>query len=135
MNIRIIATFISIGLSVGAVGVAAGLPEVSSAWLTSVAASARTGYDDNVFLQDPSPRVALNGTPDRAGSWVGSVSIALCATWKPNPAFAFDAGYSPELTRYERFNSENHDDHRFTTGLRGQNDTWSYDFRAFQIEL
>ena len=130
MNIRIIATFTSMGLSVGTVGVAIGSPEVSSVWTTSMAASARIGYDDNVFLQDPSPVVAANGAPDRAGSWVGSVSLALCATWKSNPPFAFDAGYSPELARYERFNSENHDDHRFTTGLRGQNDAWSYDLKG-----
>jgi hypothetical protein len=104
--------------------------DTTTAWKTSMTASARTGYDDNVFLQERSAVIAPNAVPYSAGSWVNSVSLALGVTWQPSPALAVDAGYSPELTRYARFHSENHDDHRFTTSLRGKDGAWSYDLKS-----
>ena len=120
----------SILLFVCAIGATPVAPETSSLWTTSMVAGARTIYDSNVFLQNRSPIIAPNGMPARAGSLVESVSLSLGAAWKPSSAFAFDAGYSPELTHYQRFNSENHNDHRFTTGLLGQNEAWSYDLKG-----
>ncbi|MFA6285769.1 MAG: hypothetical protein WC661_00190 [Opitutaceae bacterium] len=105
----------------------AGAADSASTWKTGVTAGARTAYDDNVFLQDRhAMSVNPNGVPAEAGSLVYSASLALVATWQPSNALAIDAGYSPELIRYQRFDSENHDDHRFNAGLRGQNNAWSY---------
>lgn len=102
----------------------------ASPWKTSVTLGTRIGYDDNVFLQDPSPVIAANGVPDRAGSMVGSATVGLTAAWQRDRAFGFDLGYSPELVRYERFASENHDDHRFNAGLHGDTGPLSYDFKG-----
>jgi len=107
-----------------------GTTVAAGAWKTTATAGARTGYDDNVFLQERSAVIAPNGVPDHANSWVNSVSLALGATWTASPALILDAGYSPEFTRYERFNSENHDDHRLTAALRGKDGAWSYDAKG-----
>ncbi len=105
--------------------------ETGAAWKTSAAASARTVYDDNVFLQDRNPMtVNAKGVGAEAGSMVYSASLALGVTWQPVKALALDAGYAPELIRYQRFNAENHDDHRLNAGLHGQSGAWSYDAKG-----
>jgi hypothetical protein len=101
-------------------------------WTFHPVASARVGYDDNVFLQDRGvilPGV-VGAVPDQAGSWVGRAAITLDSTWRLSPAFQFDASYSPELVRYEAFDSENHDDHRLDLAVRGHVNAWSYQFKA-----
>jgi hypothetical protein len=105
--------------------------ETGAGWKTIVAASARTIYDDNVFLQDRNPMtVNAKGVAVEAGSMVYTASLSLGASWQPNRSLALDVGYAPELIRYQRFDSENHDDHRFNAGLHGQNDAWSYDAKG-----
>jgi hypothetical protein len=109
----------------------AGAAETGAMWKTSVAASARLIYDDNVFLQDRNPMtVNAKGVGAEAGSLVDTASLTLGATWQPVNALALDFGYAPELIRYQRFKSENHDDHRLNAGLHGQNGAWSYDAKG-----
>lgn len=104
----------------------------ASGWIFRPSFAARIGYDDNVFLQDHAAVLpAVNGAvPDRAGSWVGRASVALDTTWRVSPAFQFDAGYSPELVRYEAYSSEHHDDHTVSLGVRGHEGAWSYHLKG-----
>ena len=71
-----------------------------------------------------------NGVPARADSMVGTASLGLGATWQRDRALAVDLGYAPELVRYERFASENHDDHRFNAGVRGETGPLSFDAKG-----
>lgn len=109
---------------------AAALPASDSAWTHRASLSAGLAYDDNVFLQDRAPVLVPGAVPDRAGSWVGTLSVSLGLGWEPSDAFQLDAGYSPGITRYEAFDSEDHDDHRFDLGLRGHGGDWSYQLKG-----
>jgi len=102
------------------------------AWAVRPTVAARVGYDDNVFLQDRSTTLPgfVNAVPDRAASWVARASVALEATWRASPACQIDAGYSPERVRYEAFDSEDHDNHRFDLSLRGREGAWSHQLKA-----
>jgi hypothetical protein len=107
-------------------------PAQKAVWTFRPSLAARIGYDDNVFLQDPAavlPTVS-GAVPDRAGSWVGRASVALETTWRLSPAFQFDAGYSPELVRYEAYSSEHHDNHTLNLGVRGHEGSWSYQLKG-----
>ncbi len=109
----------------------AGAAETGAAWKTSAATGARAVYDDNVFLQDRNPMtVNAKGVAAEAGSMVYAASAALGATWQPDKLLALDIGYAPEFIRYQRFGSENHDDHRLNAGLHGQSGAWSYDAKG-----
>lgn len=103
-----------------------------ASWTLRPSASARVGYDDNVFLQDggtPAPGVT-GAVPAKAGSWFTRVSAGIDASWKPSDAFQLDAAYSPELFAYEAFSDENHADQKFDLGLRGREGAWSYQFKS-----
>lgn len=103
-----------------------------ASWTLRPSASARVGYDDNVFLQDggaPAPGVT-GAVPARAGSWFTRVSAGIDASWKPSAAFQLDASYSPELVAYEAFSDENHADQKIDLGLRGRTGAWSHQFKA-----
>lgn len=105
--------------------------ETGGTWKTSVAAGARAVYDDNVFLQDRNPMtVNPKGVAPEAGSMVYAASVALGGMWQPDKLLALDINYAPELIRYQRFNSENHDDHHFKAGMHGEGGAWSYDAKG-----
>jgi len=103
----------------------------ASSWTLRPAFAAEIGYDDNVFLQDRSallPAVA-NPVPDEAASGFLKTSASLAATYKAGDS-VFTAGYTAELTRYEAFASENHDDHRLELASRGHSANWSHAFKG-----
>lgn len=99
-------------------------------WTLTPSVAAGVAYDDNIFLQDRSAVLVPGAAPDRAGSWIARTSATLEASWRLSPAFRFDAAYTPELVRYEAFDSEDHDDHRLDLGVGGKINAWSYQFKA-----
>jgi hypothetical protein len=99
-------------------------------WTVNPSLSVGVAYDDNVFLQDRGTLLIPGGEPARAGSWIARMSASVDTAWSLSPAFRFDATYSPELVRYEAFDSEDHDDQRLDLGVSGKIDAWSYQLKA-----
>lgn len=91
----------------------------ASPWTFASAVSAKTGYDDNVLLQD-------FGDQANRESWVNSLGAQVSATYQPNPLFKALISYAPDVTIYEGESTENHATHRGMLNLSGGNEkiTW-----------
>ncbi len=128
---RIVVRLLSFTL-LATVARAEAAPTPTPAWTFRPAFAARVGYDDNVFLQDRSAILpgVTGAVPNRAGSWVARASLALETGWQASPALQFNAGYSPELVRYEAYSSEHHDNHRLLLSLLGKQGAWSYQLKG-----
>lgn len=106
--------------------------EIASAapatWEFHPAVTARIGYDDNLFLQDPAPLLpgVTNAVPARAGSWLTRASLALATTWRPSRDVQLNVAYSPEIVRHDAYTSEDHDNHRLDLNLRARAGRWSH---------
>lgn len=92
-------------------------------------ATARSGLDTNVFLQDPGPLApgqTIASTPARAHDSFAMLGLDVSGAFSV-PVGRFVAGYAPELYRYNEYSSENHDDHRLRAALDGAAGDWSWE--------
>ncbi len=100
-----------------------------SSWEITTSADARARYDSNVFLQDEAPTVGGQpaALPARATTWAAQIGASIGATWRSPDGLAFSGSYVPELWRYRKFTSENHDDHRVILGASYAHAPWRFE--------
>lgn len=94
-----------------------------------LSATARAAIDTNVFLQDSgllAPGHTVATTPARARDFFGLLGLDFSGT-ATTPAGRLSAGYAPELYRYDKYTSENHNDHRLRAALDGTGGDWRWE--------
>jgi len=112
---------------------------VSSAYSANSAPVAQVGFalrgtsESNVFLQEDTalaPGQTVAALPARAQDFQVSSTLSLAFEWQLSPELKFEAGYAPQVVRYARFASENHDDHRINVAITGTSGAWSAELRG-----
>jgi hypothetical protein len=84
----------------------------ASPWSVATSAGIKTGYDDNVLLQD-------FGDQANRESWVNALGARLSANYQSSPLFKVLISYAPDFTIYEGESTENQATHRGMLNLSG----------------
>jgi hypothetical protein len=84
----------------------------ASPWSVATSAGIKTGYDDNVLLQD-------FGDQANRESWFNTLGARISATYQSSPSFKALISYAPDFTIYEGEPRENHTTHRGMLNLSG----------------
>lgn len=96
-------------------------PVASANWRTSVSATARHGYDSNIYLQDTAPPSGVAGAlPAKQGSWVSSLALGTKLEWASTDTFQLQGGYAPEAQRFHAAGTEDHVVHRLHLQITGR---------------
>lgn len=110
------------------------------AWLTDLSLGIKESYDDNVFLSGVGSKYLPPVYAVPAGSvaalenrwsWVTTVSPKLGVNFAPllgeqTALQTLSLAYTPDFAVYHDQTSENHEAHRFSAGVKGKADAFSF---------
>jgi len=89
--------------------------------------------DSNVFLQSSDTLASGQvgpALPTHAHDFVFSASPSLSLVWRSSAESSLETRYAPEIVRFGRYRSENHEDHRFNLAWVGRTADWRGEFRG-----
>lgn len=101
-------------------------PPARPAWLTELSASAKLGYDTNVFATDNER--ATQALANRE-AFTATLAVKLTASLSAlagGPKELLVLGYAPTATRFDGLSSENNVAHRFTLQSAAKRGAWSW---------
>jgi hypothetical protein len=110
------------------------------AWLADLSVGVKEGYDDNVFLSGVDPKYYSSGYTVPSGSvaalqnrwsWVTTVSPKVGVNFAPllgdqKTLQTLSLSYAPDFAIYHDQTSESYDAHRFSAGVKGKSDAFSF---------